>query len=292
VLPSSRVAPPITEEEEAAHVSHSAPSPPPKDRSEALVMQGVRVTDAVVTEDLTADPRAIEPPTIEDESAAAPQSPAANVKPRDSQVVHLPPKHVQEAKLYETEQKLDKAADKQRKEDEKLGVPHTNMATDLVSSPSSTVGAYSQATPHAPHHSPDTSPESEHYPEHINAQGSTDDALDPAAQQVKEDHERSLRAQMKQARELAREMSSPTPEVEKQIEDEQAIRLARDGKRELGGPKPGLVQQAEEVVRETTFENQEYAEAAIPTADDPAADSLPTPTTIAPEPSTLDLKII
>jgi chromatin modification-related protein VID21 len=229
-------------------------------------------------------PSALETSRADDESASAGDSAKA------PQVVHLPPKDVQEARLQETERKLEKVAEKERKEDEKSVVPHANGPADLVSSPSSTVGPYSQATPHAPHHSPDTSPDSESFNDHPSTTLPSSDVLDPAAQQVKEDHERALQKEMREARERAREIASPTPDVEKQIEDEQAIRIARDGKSRPNEsamePGPALMQHASEVARDTASVSEHVIEVRAP--QDLAADSLPTPTTTAPEPSTID----
>jgi chromatin modification-related protein VID21 len=248
--------------------------------SHAPASQHAVGTASRVSDGPSVDPSAIVVPNTDEESN----------KPKAPQVVHLPPKEVQEARLQETERKLEKAAEKERKEDEKLAIPHANGSTDLVSSPSSTVGAYSQATPHAPHHSPDTSPDTESFHDRPHPALPSHDTLDPAAQQVKEDHERALQKEMREAREHAREIRSPTPDVEKQIEDEQAIRLARDGKSRLGGAGTGsgadLVIHADEVARDKASTSEHIIETHV--AHDPAVDSLPTPTTTAPEPSTVD----
>jgi chromatin modification-related protein VID21 len=229
-------------------------------------------------------------PSINPTAVVASNADDESSRSKPPQVVHLPPKDVQEARLHETERKLEKAAEKERKEDEKLAIPHANGPTDMVSSPSSTVGAYSQATPHAPHHSPDTSPDTESYHDVSQQAVPPIDVLDPAAQQVKDDHERALQKEMREAREHAREINSPTPDVEKQIEDEQAIRLARDGKSRLSEStteaKPGLMLDAARLARDQTSVNEQVVE--VQTTQDPAADSLPTPTTTAPEPSTID----
>ncbi|RAR01202.1 MYB and HSA domain containing protein [Stemphylium lycopersici] len=244
-----------------------------------------------------ANPNDIAPPTAEDVEASElpdgliPASPTDG-QPKPPQVVHLPSKEVQEARLQETEEKLSKAAEKERKEEERL-TNHPTLATVDVSSPSSTVGPYSQATPHAQHHSPDTSPDTEAYKERNNVPLPDDDVLDPAAQQVKEDHERALQKRMTEAREhaRAREEDSPTPDIEKQIEDEQAIRIARDGKSSLSESQPrgeahSLTEDVEDASRTTVPEAEELAESKA--VHDVAVDSLPTPTTVAAEPSTLD----
>jgi chromatin modification-related protein VID21 len=253
----------------------------PRDESSqtSAAQHTVNATDHV-SDGPSINPTAVVASNTDDESSGS----------KPPQVVHLPPKDVQEARLHETERKLEKAAEKERKEDEKLAIPHANGPTDMVSSPSSTVGAYSQATPHAPHHSPDTSPDTESYHDVSQQAVPPIDVLDPAAQQVKDDHERALQKEMREAREHAREINSPTPDVEKQIEDEQAIRLARDGKSRLSEStmeaKPGLMLDAARLARDQTSVNEQVVE--VQTIQDPAADSLPTPTTTAPEPSTID----
>ena len=267
-------------------------SPEPSQQS-TVVPDSINQGNAL-EKDASIDPSAIAPTDSEDADAAlvtngsSPATTTDNTQ-KPPQVIHLPPQDVQEARLQETERRLEKVAEKERREDERLTIPHTTGPAD-VSSPSSTVGPYSQATPHAAHHSPDTSPDTESYHERNHVPVLNDDALDPAAQQVKEDHERALQKRMKEARELARarEDDSPTPDIEKQIETEQAIRLARDGKSRLGesldAPDAHSVMKSEnQLVRDGVL-----APIDAKAVHDPAADSLPTPTTTAPEPSTLD----
>lgn len=266
-----------------------ASHPSPNELSQAPAVQHARGVDTRVSDGPAVDPTAIATLTEDkDDAAALPDSVDSSIGPKAPQVVHLPSKELQEERLQETERKLERAAEKERREDEKLGIPHANGSTDLVSSPSSTVGPYSQATPHAPHHSPDTSPDTESFRDQAHPTLPSHDSLDPAAQQVKEDHERALQKQMREARESAREMKSPTPDVEKQIEDEQAIRLARDGKSRLAGSttdaRAGLMSNVDAANHDVQPANQAMdAEAE----QDHAAYSLPTPTTTAPEPSTV-----
>ncbi|KAF3044775.1 chromatin modification- protein VID21 [Didymella heteroderae] len=251
-----------------------------KRASEAPAVQDVGVRSAIDQEGQSVDPKCVADPAAE----GAP-NPDITDEPKPPQVVHLPSKEIQEARLQETERKLENAASKERKEDERLGLPQSNGA-EAVSSPSSTVGPYSQATPHAPHQSPATSPDTEAFHDPAHPLVSNEDILDPAAQQVKEDHERALRKQMKEARERARGPDSPTSDVEKQIEDEQAIRLARDGKSRLsestGNGGHSMTQEAEQVASEGTAVQRAREQ------PEPAADSLPTPTTTAPEPNIMD----
>ncbi|KAI0587246.1 MYB and HSA domain-containing protein [Pyrenophora tritici-repentis] len=266
---------------------------------EAPTVQQVANSEDSAIHAPTADPKHVAPPTTEDLDAAAfpdasVAAPAADNKPKPPQVVHLPRQEVQEARLEETEQKLERAAEKERREDERerLTIPPTNVPVD-VSSPSSTVGPYSQATPHAQHHSPDTSPDAESYKDRSLVPLPGDDVLDPAAQQVKDDHERALQKRMDEAREnaRAREEDSPTPDIEKQIENEQAIRLARDGKGHLSELQPSgdahtLTEDLDYGTRTEVPEVEEVAGSR--THHDVAVDSLPTPTTVAAEPPNMD----
>ncbi|CAG5175081.1 uncharacterized protein ALTATR162_LOCUS7961 [Alternaria atra] len=269
-------------EEEVANKTQSEAGP---------AVHDVGSQDDLPIDKSTVDPSAIASPTAEETDAATSYD-TTDVKPKPPQVVHLPPKEVQEARLQETERKLDRAAEKERKEEERLTIPPANAPVD-VSSPSSTVGPYSQATPHAQHHSPDTSPDSETYRERNHVPLPNDDVLDPAAQQVKDDHERALQKRMKEAREnaRAREDDSPTPDIEQQIEDEQAIRLARDGKSRLSESQPaGDAHSLTEGVDDGSHESKTECLDLVgtKTVNDVAVDSLPTPTTVAAEPSNMD----
>ncbi|KAF2876408.1 hypothetical protein BDV95DRAFT_484072 [Massariosphaeria phaeospora] len=262
--------------------------PPETSTVQTEVTRGDSVADAA-----SPDPEDTALPTP-DQKTLLPETstpiPLADEKLKAPQVLHLPPQEVQEARLKETELKLAKVAEKERKEDEKAAVSSATVPADLISSPSSTVGPYSQATPHAPHHSPDTSPDTDSF--HDDAPQPVQSELggpDPEVQQAKEDHDRDLQIQMQEARERARGDDPPTPDVERQTEDEEAIRLARDGKIRLSGsqnfPGPALTEHVQDVVEEVQLKMTDHAEDRP--SEVPAADSLPTPTTTAPEPSTL-----
>lgn len=260
----------VTEHHERSKASAEVP----------VIQDGVRVS--IDDEEDDVDPKAVTDPAADPDVNGT----ATREKAHAPQVVHLPPKEVQEARLQDTERKLEIVAIREQKEEERPAVPQSGSGADVVSSPSSTVGPYSQATPHAPHYSPDTSPDAEAYRDPAHPLVSNDDILDPAAQQVKEDHERALQKQMKEARERARGPDSPTSDVEKQIEDEQAIRSARDGKSRLnesiGNAGHSLTEGTEKVMTNdaAVHSAQEQPEAAM--------DSLPTPTTTAPEPNIVD----
>jgi chromatin modification-related protein VID21 len=242
-------------------------------------------------DDPSADPKLVVPPTAED-SGGPPNEPSPAVialeESKPPQVVHLPPQDEQESRLRETEKHLEQARAQDRKEERNLSIPVANAPADITSSPSSTVGPYSQATPYATHQSPDTSPDRESFTAHIPPAVQETLEPDPAARQAKEEHERALQQQMQEARERARAESSATPEVERQLEEEQAIRLARDGASRLRGSEPAvsLTEQAEVITHEVSS-NVADVEEQTPMQETPV-DSLPTPTTTIPEPPAVD----
>ncbi|PVH97182.1 hypothetical protein DM02DRAFT_631378 [Periconia macrospinosa] len=286
-------------EDQAANQDSTGPPPPTSTQPEPEPVAPAvpkPILRAPVPDGPSADPVVVVPPSSEDFAALSEVLPSEKEKddaPKTPQVVHLPPLEVQEARLQETEQKLEKAAEKERKEDEKLALPTVNGSVDQPSSPSSTVGPYSQATPHAPHHSPDTSPDTDSFHGRVLPQSQVTNADDTTVPVAKDDHERALQEQMREARERARGDSPGVDDVEKQLEDEQAVRLARDGKDRLGEPEPAtpagpeaLTSQAADVVHETEAEATDSGAPGV--NEEPAADSLPTPTTTAPEPSTVE----
>lgn len=206
--------------------------------------------------------------------------------PKAPQVVHLPSQEVQKTRLQETERKLEQAAEKERKEDERLALPNGNTTTDQASSPSSTIGPYSQATPHPQHNSPDTSPDTDSFREQQQSSLTNPGPGNVATEQAKTDRERALQEQMRLARQSAREDSTVEDDVERQIEDEQAIRLARDGEARLNASTATCLTGSEALIdhARAAVQDSETIDAGVTTGE-PAADSLPTPTTTAPEPS-------
>jgi len=113
---------------------------------------------------------------------------------------------------------------------------HLQAPNELASSPSSTVGAYSAATPMAPQDSPDTSPDSER---------ASDDVLPPKElrptseeRRGQEEHDRILEAQKDIARKEA--FGGPTPDEQLNWEAREAA--ARDeeeqqARADAGGPE-------------------------------------------------------
>lgn len=250
--------------------------------------------DDAMPDESSVDLKDVTPPTKDDVIAPPLDgSSRENLRnpPPAPQTVHLPSQELQEAKLQETERKLEQAAEKERKEEEKLTLPNGNAAIDQVSSPSSTIGPYSQATPHPPHHSPDTSPDTESFRDRRPAPLVETGSVDPVVEQSKAKHERASQDQISLARASVLADSTAEEDIERQLEDEQAIRLVRDGNMQLGESRKApaaitaaLTDHARDVVMVT--EEKELGVAI----GEPAADSLPTPTTTAPEPSTADLE--
>lgn len=157
---------------------------------------------------------------------------------RPAKVVHLPPQHVQEDRLRERERE---AGEEQRRSDvefaksQRLNIPH-----DVASSPSSTVGGYSAATPGPPLDSPDTSPDSESAQTEVPPPKELQPT--PEQQRENEEHDRLLAAQKEIARQEALGDVAATPDDQLRWEEREAAareaeeRAAReDGK----GPEPG-----------------------------------------------------
>lgn len=124
--------------------------------------------------------------------------------------------------------------------------------TELASSPSSTVGPYSAATPQPPLDSPDTSPDSEsaEHPDEIPTP--KDLRPSPEAQREKEEHDRLLEVQKEIARKQALgDVSDPTDQLLWE-EREAAARAAEEQRaREIvSGPEPD----AKDIAAETAAE--------------------------------------
>ncbi|KAI7639032.1 hypothetical protein KC322_g21056, partial [Hortaea werneckii] len=123
--------------------------------------EAVRPSDP---DDTAVVPEQVAPPEPEEETNLSPATrDSLHVKSpqRPAKTVHLPSEDVQEERKRERDEVM--AVERGRSEPEKPSRPnHLHAQTELASSPSSTVGAYSTATPMPPQDSPDTSPESQH----------------------------------------------------------------------------------------------------------------------------------
>lgn len=179
------------------------------------------------------------PPLPEDEATltASEQQYVDQQEPsRPARVVHLPPEDVQEAKLRqrEADEERRRQSDAESKSSQRLAAPQT----ELASSPSSTVGAYSAATPVPPQDSPDTSPDSESA--HTEVLPPKDVRPSPEEQRQKEEHDRLLEAQKEIAKKEALGDVGQTPDEQLLWEEKEAAtreaeeQAARD---DVGGPE-------------------------------------------------------
>ena len=179
---------------------------------------------------------------------------------KPTKVVHLPPEDVREKRSHDAEDGPRRKSDEV--EQAKASKAHLQTQTELASSPSSTVGAYSAATPMPPQDSPDTSPDSESA-EQIEVLPPKDLRPSPEEQREKEEHDRLLAAQKEIARRQALGDVSTADEQLKWEEREAAARDAeeRTAREDVNGPEPGAGDaleetQAEEVAEEVKLDNE------------------------------------
>lgn len=208
----------------------------------------------------------VAPPQAEDEANfTAATEELLNLEaspPKPAKTVHLPPKDVQEERLREQE------ADKRHKSTADGGrrLSHLQTQGDLASSPSSTVGAYSAATPMLPQDSPDTSPGSE------SAQVEVPQDLRPSPeeQRAKEEHDRQLEAQKEIARrEALGDVNTPDDQLRWE-EREAAARSAeeREAVADVNGPEPDAKRNVEPTEAETFVEEKQAERASSHKAED------------------------
>jgi chromatin modification-related protein VID21 len=151
--------------------------------------------------------------------------PSTKPKERPAKVIHLPPKEYQEKRL----RNVERAQERERKEDENAALSGSVTMGDAASSPSSTTGAYSTSTPKPPQHSPDTSPDAEY------ASGSrgvprTATPEEDMARLDKHENMNDLEMDMDQ-----RDNSLITPDAQLRLEEEQANR-SNGPTQETSGP--------------------------------------------------------
>ena len=198
--------------------------------------------------------------------------------------VHLPPREVQERSLIEVDQSQETAMRRDRREDEKhppsAGLP---VLTDPVSSPSSTIGPYSTATPGFNGASPDTSPGDEILPDadpdpakRLQLSHKVDNPDGSAAAQ----HDSLLRSQMEIARLNALGTDPSTPDAQLRLEAAQsryALDAATDGRAHSALDSPAgslsvrepaeLTKHAQEVVQDT-MDDEDDEVVGVPTPED------------------------
>lgn len=196
-------------------------------------------------------PDQVIPPTIEDQARAptvvspSPESSEGRHRPK---TLHLPPREEQLQRLHEVERLQDAAARREQKEDEKLGVAHNQLA-ELASSPSSTVGPYSTATPRLSHHSPDTSLDEEIQHNSV-AIRPVDREATPKASQPQPPANAEVSGFVDPI--VPQTRTALTPDAQLRQEEEQAVRHSRDTKNHaIGNAPPDLLlsASASEVVR-------------------------------------------
>ncbi|KAF2481061.1 hypothetical protein BDY17DRAFT_300634 [Neohortaea acidophila] len=187
---------------------------------------------------------------------------------RPAKVVHLPPEDVQRERSRELEEH------RRRRSEEDTQTKHTrshvHAQTELASSPSSTVGPYSAATPMPPQDSPDTSPDSE-TGDNLEVLPPPELRPSPDEQREKEEHDRLLAAQKAIAHRAALGDLS-TPDDQLRFEERQAsAREAeeRAAREDRNGPEPDGINGEDETQAESVMEGVERdRNEAQPDSDD------------------------
>jgi len=140
---------------------------------------------------------------------------------------HLPPREVQERHLREVDQSQENAMRRDRREDEKHPPPGgPPVMTEPVSSPSSTVGPYSTATPGHNAPSPDTSPGDEILSDVKPGPGErmeSTDRTDDRERVAEPEHDSLLSSQMEIARLDALGTDPSTPDAQLRFEEAQSM---------------------------------------------------------------------
>ena len=239
----------------------TAPDPSPSDDSMKLrsglksssdlsaIENGVSQTSASGSKASQLDsqdvvPDDVAPPELEEEaqlSGATQQLLDYQHPARPTKVVHIP---------EEASPATDRAEATDRTLPSKSSVNQLQTHTEPASSPSSTVGPYSAATPLPPQDSPDTSPDSESADQPEEALTPKDLRPSPEAQREKEEHDRLLEAQKEIARKQALgDVSDPNDQLLWE-EREAAARAAEEqrARMSVGGPEAA----AQAVAEQTT----------------------------------------
>ncbi|KAI9700596.1 MAG: chromatin modification- protein VID21 [Bogoriella megaspora] len=212
-------------------------------------------------------PQAAVPPSAED-IAALPDSidvqASSDSTSKRPKTIHLPSKEAQERHLKEIEKAQENARAREKKEDSKL-LSATNAAPldDVVSSPSSTAGPFSVATPAPNQQSPDTSPDEDNRAEAAALR--TPISLGPSKQEQseREEHDRIIKAQAEIARQEARGEDPASADAQLRLEEEQAVRQNRDQARlEASGASSAqanasLTQEASEVMKDVAMSDRD-----------------------------------
>ncbi|KAL1635175.1 hypothetical protein SLS56_001927 [Neofusicoccum ribis] len=160
---------------------------------------------------------------------------------RKPRTIHLPPKEVQEQRLREIHTAHERAAQREKREEEHQATTTTNEAIngEVASSPSSTLGPHSANTSRADQHSPATSPDEE---------TSRHDGAFPGSQRSAAD------------KNGAAAMTPPDVTPDAQLRFEESVRQARDSLKDVDPNmakvrKPSLTDQASKPVQESKMAN-------------------------------------
>ena len=178
---------------------------------------------------------------------------------RPAKVVYLPSEDAKDERLHEVEE--EERSRKSSTDQAKTSRPattHLQTQAELASSPSSTVGAYSAATPMPPQDSPDTSPDSESA-EQVEVLPPKDMRPSAEEQREKEQHDRLLEAQKELANKAALGDVSTADEQLRWEEREAAAREAeeRAAHESVDGPEPDARNSEEQTQAEEVIEGVE-----------------------------------
>lgn len=237
-VPKSTPSPPVKSSSEMTPAATTAkpiesnpvqsPAGHGRDRQSSEGVSQDVLSQTVLPDSPSIDPKVAAPLTADDAVAL----PAAEIPgfqaqddPRQPKVVHLPPRDQQERHLREVEHAL---ARRDRILNEKATLSLGSGLGDLASSPSSTVGPHSTTTPRPAHPSPDTSPDEESFPADVAASGRNGSLSVYEEEMTKDEEHRILKSQMDAARRRARAGSPAMSDSQLRLEDEQAIKTARD----------------------------------------------------------------
>ena len=231
----------------------------------------------------------VAPPSAEDEanfSAATKELLDLESPKRPAKTVHLPPEDVQ---LEGLRQRREAEEEARRKSDAEKAPRSAHLQAqqhDLASSPSSTVGAYSAATPMLPQESPDTSPDSERPMEEVLPPKELRPSSEERRQQ--EEHDRILEAQKDIARKEA--FGGPTPDDQLNWEAREAAAREEEEQRardDAGGPEGDAKRDVNSTKAEEVMEDvQADIPPQLPITPAPSHDEKPTsqPSTAASQP--------
>nr|POE63166.1 chromatin modification-related protein eaf1 [Quercus suber] len=183
---------------------------------------------------------------------------------RPAKTVHLPAENVQAERFRERREALDEEKAKSEL-DHSSRQSRLHSQNEVASSPSSTVGALSAATPGLPQDSPDTSPDSEAVDPDVLLP--KDLLPDPEEQRAQQEHDRLLAAQKDIAHRHARGDDDADPGDQLRWEErEAAAREAaeRTAREKNNAPEPGpgstgVGTEAQEVMEGVQVSKQEEA---------------------------------